>query len=55
MLPRFAPYIFCRSIKRELELALIDVFSRALQGKRWYQKKFGENVPNRRAAIPGLI
>lgn len=44
-----------KNIKRELELVLIDIPSRALQGKRWYQKRFGEDVPNRKAAIPGLI
>lgn len=54
MLPRF---VFCavEEYEHESELALIDVSSRALQGKRWYQKKFENVVPSRKAVIPGLI
>jgi 3-oxo-5-alpha-steroid 4-dehydrogenase 1 len=29
---------------------------RALQGKRWYEKKFGkEKVGGRKAVVPGII
>lgn len=35
---------------------IATMLPRALQGKRWYEKKFGkEKVGNRKAVIPGLI
>jgi 3-oxo-5-alpha-steroid 4-dehydrogenase 1 len=34
---------------------LATMVPRALQGKRWYLKKFGDKAPERKAAIPGLL
>jgi len=35
---------------------IATMLPRALQGKRWYEKKFGkEKVGNRKAVIPGLL
>ncbi|KAA8903173.1 3-oxo-5-alpha-steroid 4-dehydrogenase-domain-containing protein [Sphaerosporella brunnea] len=34
---------------------LATMLPRALQGKRWYLKKFGEDVPKRKAVIPGVL
>lgn len=28
---------------------------RALQGRRWYLKKFGDKAPVRKAVVPGLL
>jgi 3-oxo-5-alpha-steroid 4-dehydrogenase 1 len=34
---------------------IATMLPRALQGKRWYEKKFGDKAPKRKAAIPGII
>lgn len=34
---------------------IATMLPRALQGKRWYENKFGDKAPKKKAAIPGII
>jgi 3-oxo-5-alpha-steroid 4-dehydrogenase 1 len=46
----------CRPARSFLLNEIATMLPRALQGKRWYEQKFGKDkVGNRKAVIPGLI
>ncbi|CAI6338252.1 unnamed protein product [Periconia digitata] len=46
----------CHPAKTFLVNEIATMLPRALQGKRWYEKKFGkEKLGNRKAVVPGLI
>lgn len=46
----------CHPARMFLVNEIATMLPRALQGKRWYEKKFGkEKLGNRKAIIPGLV
>lgn len=46
----------CHPARSFLLNEISTMLPRALQGKRWYEKKFGkDNVGSRKAVIPGLV